>query len=733
MIITFGDALELDLYCAEGEPPRLTAMRGAGGGDGRGADVGGGGGRGDDGGSGRPDVALAAESPDPDTRKLLPLPHIELAGHSRDHINGKRHIGGGLSARLEYRSHEIIRSGDARVLEITSHDPVTDLTVVACLEQYPGIAAVRAWTRVTAGAHEVVLLHVTSLLIPGLLPLDGDDRWETRLTAWTAANPWCGEGRWSGATLADHGLTATDRPDARNRFARSSTGSWSSSEHLPMGALTDDERTETGRALVWQIEHNGSWAWEIGDTYDAVYLGLSGPCDAENQWSKSLAPGASFTTVPAALAASSRTGLEGAVGELTRHRRVTRRPHPDHERLPIIFNDYMNCLSGDPSTERLLPLVEAAAKAGAEYFVVDAGWYDDTDGWWDSVGEWQPSTVRFPGGLKEVTDLARERGMIPGLWLEPEVVGVRSPMATALPEEAFFQRAGRRLTERGRHQLDLRHPAARAHLDATIDRLVTEFGLGYFKLDYNIEIGPGTDQDADSAGDGLLGHNRAYLELLNSVLDRHPGLVIESCSSGGMRTDHAMLATAQLHSVTDQTDFRLLPAIAAAAPMAVNPEQSAMWAYPVPEMTDRETAFNLVGALLGRVHLSGRLDLLRPEQEALVAEALTTYRALRTHLPAAVPHWPLGLPAWRAPWTALALEVDAGSDLVGYVLVWHRDDDHPETELPVPWADNNRQLRAELIYPTSAADEARITWNQDAHTLTVALPQWSAVLLKITA
>ena len=707
MIITFGDALELDLHCAEGEPPRLTAMRSG-------------------------DATLTAESADAETRKLLPLSHLELAGHSRDFINGKRHIGGGLSARLEYVSHEIVRSSAGQVLEITSHDPVTDLTVVACLEHHPGIAAVRGWTRVTAGEREVVLLHVTSLLIPGLLPIEGDDLWENRLTGWTAANPWCGEGRWSGAGLAERGLTSTDRPDARNRFALASTGSWSSSEHLPMGALSDEQ---TGRAVVWQIEHNGSWAWEIGDTYDAVYLGLSGPCDAESQGSKILAAGDTFTTVPVTLAASAAAGLEGAVGELTRHRRVTRRPHPDHKRLPIIFNDYMNSLSGDPSTERLLPLVEAAGKAGAEYFVVDAGWYDDTDGWWDSVGEWQPSTVRFPGGLKEVMDLARERGMIPGLWLEPEVVGVRSPMAADLPEEAFFQRAGRRLTERGRHQLDFRHPAARGHLDATIDRLVTEFGVGYFKFDYNIEIGPGTDQAADSAGDGLLGHNRAYVAWLNAVLDRHPDLVIESCSSGGMRTDHAMLATAQLHSVTDQTDFRLLPAIAAAAPMAVNPEQSAMWAYPVPEMTDGETAFNLAGALLGRVHLSGRIDLLRPEQEALVAEALTAYRDLRPHIPTSVPHWPLGLPTWRAPWTALALEVDAKADAapVGYVLVWHRDGDLAKVELPLPWASTDRPLRAEVVYPASSATEADVRWNQDARELTIALPQWSAVLLKLTA
>jgi alpha-galactosidase len=700
-IITFGDALELDLYCAEGEPPRLAGLR-----------IG--------------ESALAAESTNPETRRILPLSHIELAGHARDHNNSKRHIGGAVSARLRYRSHSLTRSGDSTLLEITSHDPVTDVTVVACLEQSAGISAVRSWIRVVAGAQEAVLLHAASLLVPGVLPVDGG-RWEDRLTAWTAANPWCGEGRWTAGTLAERGLTATAVPEAKNRFALSSTGSWSSSEHLPMGALTDEQ---TGRALVWQIEHNGSWAWEIGDTYDAVYLGVSGPCDTEGQWSAVLAPGEAFTTVPVTVAASGR-GLEGAVGELTRHRRVTRRPHPDHEHLPIIFNDYMNCLWGDPSTDRLLPLIDAAARAGAEYFVVDAGWYDDTDGWWDSVGAWQPSTARFPGGFGKVMELIRERGMVPGLWLEPEVVGVRSPMASSLPDEAFFQRAGRRLTERGRHQLDFRHPAARAHLDATVDRLVTEFGLGYFKLDYNIDIGPGTDHDADSAGDGLLGHNRAYLAWIESVLDRHPGLVIESCASGGMRTDHAMLSVAQLHSVTDQTDFRLLPAIAAAVPMAVNPEQSAMWAYPTPELTDRETAFNLTGALLGRIHLSGRLDQLRPEQEAITHAALAAYRELRQHLPTAVPRWPIGLPKWRDGWVALALETQPDSATVGYVLAWRRDAEGLAIELPVPWV-ADRAVRAEVVFPTSPV-EADITWHPEVRSLTVRLPEWAAVLIRLTA
>ena len=701
MITSFGDSLQLDLYLAADEPPRLCALR-------------------------LNDTVLAEESAEPANRDVLPLVQIELAGQARQHTDGKRHTGSEVSARLRYTGHKILREPGRTRLEVASQDPVTGLSVSTSLEQCDGVDAVRAWSTVTAGAHEIVLLHVTSLLLPGVLPV-GDARWEDRLSGWTAANPWCGEGRWSGATLAERGLIQSSRADARNRFALASTGSWSSADHLPMGGLVDEQ---SGRALLWQIEHNGSWSWEVGDRYDSLYLALSGPGDQESQWSKRLGPGESFSTVPVAIAGSV-AGLEGAAGEMTEQRRRTRRPHEDNERLPIVFNDYMNCLSGDPSTERLLPLIDAAARAGAEYFCIDAGWYDDTDGWWDSVGAWQPSTVRFPGGLEKVMDRIRERGMVPGLWIEPEVVGVRSPKAAELPDEAFFSRYGRRLTARGRHQLDLRHPAAVAHLDEAVDRLIAQFGLGYLKFDYNIEIGPGTDHAADSAGDGLLGHNRAFLAWLNGVLDRHPGLVVENCSSGGLRTDHAMLSTAQVHSVTDQTDFRLLPAIAAAAPMAVTPEQSALWAYPGPDMSDDETAFTLASALLGRVHLSGRIDLLRPAQSELTAEALAAYRVLRPHLKSARPHWPLGLPAWRDGWVALALESEF-SGPAAHVLVWRRDGEDAEIRLPMPWLRDRRGLDARIVFPASS--EAVVAWEQESRTLNVELPQpWSAVLLSVNS
>ena len=46
-------------------------------------------------------------------------------------------------------------------------------------------------------------------------------------------------------------------------------------------------------------------------------------------------------------------------------------------------------------------------------------------------------------------------------------------------------------------------------MDEVVDRLVSEYGVGYIKTDYNIEPGIGTELSADSVGEGMLKHERA--------------------------------------------------------------------------------------------------------------------------------------------------------------------------------------------------------------------------------
>jgi len=487
-----------------------------------------------------------------------------------------------------------------------------------------------------------------------------------------------------------------------------------------MGALTAPDRSRT---VLWQGENPGGWRWEVGERSGTAYVALLGPTDRDHQWRQALEPGEGFTTVPAAVAIGASPHGEGgdgfaeAVAAMTAYRRAMRRPHPDHTALPVIFNDYMNTLMGDPTTERLLPLIDPAAEAGSEYFVIDAGWYASWEGWWDTVGEWEESEVRFPGGLVEVTDRIKAAGMIPGLWLEPEVVGVRSPLVARLPQEAFFQRDGMRIAENGRYHLDFRHPAVIAHLDGVVDRLVADYGVGYFKLDYNVNAGPGTDLDG-SPGAGLLGHERALLAWIEGVLDRHPGLVLENCGSGALRCDYAMLSRLQLQSTSDQRDHRRYVPIAAAAPVAIAPEQAAVWAYPQPEFNDDQIASALCNALLGRIHLSVYLNRMSADQRALVAEAMAVYKRIRADIPASVPFWPLGLPGWTDSWVALALRGPQKT----YVTVWRCDGDDAagERALSLPYL-KGRNVAVRVLFPGSS--KAAIEWNAARGELTVGLPE----------
>ncbi|MER6155551.1 glycoside hydrolase family 36 protein [Streptomyces sp. NPDC001868] len=662
-----------------------------------------------------------------------------------------RFTGTAIGGRLRYRAHHSTYEGEGwHRLTFELHDAASGLTAFVEYASPDGIPVLRSRVRLrNDGSRTVTVRSVGSLLLGGLPSPD-------ELSVLRARNDWLAECRWYAEPLRDSvpDINHEAHGGAGHAAARlAGRGSWPTDGHLAMGAL--QHRTDA-RSWLWQIESASSWVWEAGEAAGQTYLALGGPTHDEHQWREVLEPGAEFTTEWAALALGTR--FEGALAALTSYRRAVRRPHPDQTRLPVIFNDYMNTLMGDPTTEKLLPLIDAAAEAGAEYFCVDAGWYDDGEdggsgegrergesgedqepgegggvqnadspgGWWDSVGAWLPSARRFPGGgpdggpggIRVVLDRIRERGMVPGLWLEPEVIGVRSPLAGALPAEAFLRHEdGSRVTEQGRHQLDLTHPAARAHLDGTVDRLVGEWGVGYLKLDYNIT----------TTAPAHLAHSRAWLSWLSSVLDRHPGLVIENCASGGMRMDGASLAVAQLQSTSDQQDPLRYPPIAASAPTAVPPEQGAVWAYPQPSCTDAEIAFTLGSALLGRIHLSGHLDQMTDHQLGLVRDALTTYKSIRADLRTALPFWPLGLPGWTDDWIALGMRPPVAGTAPAYVTVWRRGGD-TERSFALPDADMG-DVQVEILHPRTTTATAE----RDGSKLRLSLPEApSVVLLRLT-
>ncbi len=608
-----------------------------------------------------------------------PLAEVQGVGFNHNDHHGSKHTLTSPGAELRYEGHSFTRNGAGDVFELTQKSE--DIRVVTRWQFYDGVGVIRAETEIENISDRIFpLQYVSSFSLTGIGHAS-DPRDDGSYRIWLPHNTWYGECQWKRYTLHELGYDVVN-DFSMKRIAISNTGTWACSEYLPMGCFE-----QCNSSMTWQIETSASWCWEISDLGKQLFLHLSGPSWEENHFLKRLAPGKKFISVPCAVAFSET--FEETIQELTKYRRAIRRKNTDNEHPSVIFNDYMNCLFGDPTTAKEIPLIDAAAEAGCRYYCVDCGWYDDGY-WWDGVGEWRPAPGRFPGGLQEVLDYIRQKGMIPGLWLELEVVGINCPLAKKMPDDWFFQLEGCRVIDHSRYQLDFRNPAVREHADRVIDRLIQEYGAGYIKMDYNIDAGVGSCLDSDSTGEALLAHTRAYLEWIDHVFARYPDLVIENCSSGGMRMEYSHLSRHSVQSVTDQTDYLKMAAIACNCMTACTPEQAAIWSYPMRDGDEEETIFNMVNAMLLRVHQSGHLAELSETRRKLVRQGLDIHRAIANELKDGLPFWPIGLGSFQSKF--LCVGIDCGEN--AYLAVWHTTDEKGSVSIPL----RGRNL-VQVLYP----------------------------------
>lgn len=635
-------------------------------------------------------------------RKRCRLVEVQVTGENQDDHHGSKHTRTNPGFLLEYKDHRDFRNHEGRKLEIELEKD--GLIVISHIQFYDNVSVVRSWTElINKSEFAKGIEYVSSFALSGI-EKEGLRCWSETSWLHVPHNTWYGEMQWRKYSLPDLGLSPVNNVTLK-RIAYNSAGTWSSSEILPMGCF---ENLESESALIWQIEHNGSWHWELGEQAEHLYIQLSGPTENESHWWKELKPGESFSSVTAAVGVSCK--FEKAIGELTKYRRLIRRENEDNKKLPVIFNDYANCLDGDPTTQKLKPLIDAAAEVGCEIFCIDAGWYSDGD-WWEGVGEWQPSNVRFPGGIEEPLNYIRSKGMIPGLWLEIEVMGIHCPLAKRIPDDWFFVRHGKRIIDHGRYQLDFRNSAVVKYADQIIDRLVNEYGVGYIKMDYNINGGIGTELHADSFGDGLLEHNRAYLKWIDSIFKRYPELIIENCGSGGMRMDYAMLSRFSIQSTSDQSDYKKYAVISAAAPIAVTPEQCGVWSYPLTD-NDEEVVFNMVNTMLLRIQQSGNILGITDQGRERIKQGIEYYKSIRSDIPSSIPFWPLGIPTYGDGWLSLGLK---SAEKI-YLAVWRLEDQQDTYLLPLQEY-KGMDLTIKCSYPDP--ESCRHLWNKDSGTISI--------------
>lgn len=662
-----------------------------------------------------PASRIRPQDPQPDTEegsRAYPLIELQITGRSTREMHGYNHNASGASTDLKYVSHVIHDTPAGKELVITLRTEY-GLEARYHMHLYQGAPVVRVYTELeNQGQEDLPVEYVSSFVYQNLCG-DGEVPYFEKTDVYIPRNSWDCEARWQKEDIESLNLTRMmvdgfNTPGfGNNRFAYSGISSWSTVEYLPMGLVHDRELQET---YCFQVESSGQWLIEYDTAPERrLVLALSGPAEQEHGWWFDLKPGRTFVTVPAAFGVV-QGGVDSAVAALTGYRRAIRRTNPDDEKLNVVFNDYMNCLMGDPTEEKEKEIIDRAARMGCEYYCIDAGWYDEGY-WWDRVGEWKESRERFPNSLKAVCDYAKQKGMTAGLWVEIEVMGTECALAKTLPDSWFVCRHGKRHIDRGRYLLDFRNPEVRKYCRDVIERLISDYGVGYFKIDYNVIMGYGSDLETDSCAGAILDHYRALYGWYEEIFAAHPDLVIENCGSGAQRMDYGMLRLLSLQSTSDQTDYLYNSYIAASVASAVTPEQGGMWVYPY-EDEEEHVIYNMVNGLLLRPYMSGMVWKLGEERMALLAEGVSLYKKIRKEVRHAVPFFPLGFNSIKDEVLAYGLNLGDRA----YLAVFTPKTDR--AQIPLSFGGRN-VTGVRVIYPQKENCSCRLEEN----VLTVNMPK----------
>jgi alpha-galactosidase len=212
-----------------------------------------------------------------------------------------------------------------------------------------------------------------------------------------------------------------------------------------------------------------------------------------------------------------------------------------------VDDSFPNMLSTAAATMKIMD-VYAAHGHKFDYWWTDAGWYDTDKGWYEGAGSWTPDPKRWPKGLKEATDHAHKLGMKYVVWFEPERVAPGSWLDKNRPQWLLGKEGGMRL-------LNLGNDEARTWWTDYIDKFLTEQGIDVYRQDFNIEP-LGLWHGADAPGRAGMTEMKYVMGLLSwhdELRRRRPGLLIDTCASGGRRLD---LETLRRAVPLLRTDYR---------------------------------------------------------------------------------------------------------------------------------------------------------------------------------
>ena len=396
---------------------------------------------------------------------------------------------------------------------------------------------------------------------------------------------------------------------------------------------------------------------------------------------------------PGVIAIYSDQGIDGVSARSYASLR-SRGDHPTKLKPRPLTLNVWEAVYFDHNLEKLSQLADVAMEIGVERFVLDDGWFgsrrDDTKG----LGDWVVSPDVWPNGLGPLIDKVKANGMEFGLWFEGEMVNPDSDLYRAHPD--WVLGAGGRVPPLGRRQLvlDLSNEDCYQHIFQQTDKVLSDYDIAYIKWDHNkYLVEPGSMGQAAA-------HNQtnAIYRMFSELKQNHPGLEIESCSSGGGRIDLGMAMIADRFWTSDCNDALERQYIQRYTQIAIPPEMLGSHIGPTKSHTTgrvHELHFRAITALFGHAGLEWDITTCTKEELALLKSWSDYYKAKRELIHSGNP---VRVDTSDEYFLQGVVSLDRSKGLFSYATLQAGSGSRPDA-LCFPGLDENRSYRVKAVYP----------------------------------
>ena len=346
-----------------------------------------------------------------------------------------------------------------------------------------------------------------------------------------------------------------ERPVSYGILVNDSTTGGSSNRHNPAFMIKAcDAGEEHGEVYGFNLIYSGNHysAVEMGN-HDTlrVMSGINPHCFL---WK--LKKGESFV-VPQAVMSFSKNGTNSLSGNM--HDFVNSHIISENFRYserPIVINNW-EATFFNFNRRKLLALARKAKTLGVEMFVLDDGWFGKRNSDTAGLGDWVVNKKKLPGGIVSLVKKINRMGMRFGLWFEPECVNEDSDLYRSHPEWAITVPGRNPSFGRNQLVLDLTRRDVQDYIVDSVDKVLSSANIEYVKWDYNRHISDMYSSSLRNQGEFFHRYILGLYEVLRRIFkEKHPNVLLESCSSGGNRFDLGMLCFSPQIWTSDDTDAR---------------------------------------------------------------------------------------------------------------------------------------------------------------------------------